>query len=144
MKISFDLDDTLIPTSVNFETEKRNIIQRLFGIEKLRKGTKTLFKEIEKNNEIYIYTTSFRTISRIYLMFLSYGIFPKKVINQNIHKRNVNKSVSKYPPEFGIDIHVDDSEGVKIEGERFGFKTIIISKEDKNWGENILKYLKYN
>jgi hypothetical protein len=47
--------------------------------------------------------------------------------------------MSKYPPAFGFDVHVDDSRGVGIEGERHGFKTIIVAVDDKNWDNSILK-----
>ena len=40
---------------------------------------------------------------------------------------------------FHIDIHIDDSQGVKMEGEKYGFKTIIISETDENWTQTILK-----
>ncbi|MBO9699743.1 MAG: hypothetical protein J7604_05990 [Sporocytophaga sp.] len=48
---------------------------------------------------------------------------------------------SKFPPSFDIDIHVDDSPGLKIEGDRFQFKTIIIHESDKNWVNTILNSL---
>lgn len=44
MIISFDLDDTLIPGVKKFETEKRSVFQKLFGIEKIRLGTIELMK----------------------------------------------------------------------------------------------------
>jgi hypothetical protein len=31
------------------------------------------------------------------------------------------------------------SPGLKIEGERYNFKTIIVDEHDKNWGHTILK-----
>ncbi|WP_289659606.1 hypothetical protein [Flavobacterium panacagri] len=39
---------------------------------------------------------------------------------------------------FNIDIHIDDSLGVKTEGEKFGFQTIIIHEMDENWIQKIL------
>ena len=145
MIISFDLDDTLISKS-KFELEKETVIHKLFGIESIRIGTIKLFKELRaKNHKIYIYTTSFRSKARIKLMFYSYGIPVDFVINQQKHEIEVTKSgknVSKYPPKFGIDIHVDDSLGVEMEGEKYGFKTIIISEKDKNWTETILNRIK--
>jgi hypothetical protein len=70
-------------------------------------------------------------------MFLSYGIKVKKIINQQEHSRFVKIPSSKYPPKFYIDIHVDDSIGVQKEGEKYNFKTIIISKNKENWTEEI-------
>ncbi len=145
MIISFDLDDTLIPTTFKFEVEKQNILQRVFKIEKIRKGSLNLFKELERRKiSIYIYTTSFRSKTRIKLMFLSYGIKVKKIINQQEHSRIVKIPSSKYPPKFYIDIHVDDSIGVQKEGEKYNFKTIIISKNEENWTEEIFLKLETN
>ncbi|MBF4483321.1 hypothetical protein [Flavobacterium sp. CSZ] len=141
MILSFDLDDTLI--SNKFELEKTNFLQRILGIECLRKGTIDLFKELKKQkHQIYIYTTSHRSESRIKWMFYSYGIAVDYVINQQKHQqklRNTNIYSSKFPTVFNIDIHVDDSMGVEAEGKKYGFKTIIISETDKNWTQTILK-----
>lgn len=143
MIISFDLDDTLIPGTKTFETENQNLIQRLTGIERIRKGTIELFKELKsRGHNIYIYTTSFRPTLKTKLTFLSYGIPVDRVINQQCHDRELKENrtgCSKFPPAFGIDIHVDDSPGLKIEGEKFNFRTIIIDKNDLTWTVKILK-----
>lgn len=140
MIISFDLDDTLI--SNKFELEKPNLFQRFFGLERIRKGTIDLFKELKKQkHQIYIYTTSYRSESRIKWTFYSYGISVDFVINQQKHQREINEKdiyCSKFPPIFNIDIHVDDSIGVEMEGLKYGFKTIIISETDENWTQTIL------
>jgi hypothetical protein len=145
MKISFDLDDTLIPASKTFPTEEQNWLLRLFGIEKIRKGTIQLFKELKlSGHTIYIYTTSFRTMPKMLLTFHLYGIPVYRFINQGHHdkelKENRNRT-SKYPPAFGIDVHVDDLPGVKIEGERHNFKTIIIDPTDSNWTQTVIRQL---
>ena len=141
MIISFDLDETLISKS-KFKLEKTNLFQQLLGIEGIRKGTIDLFKEIKKQkHKIYIYTTSYRSESRIKWTFYSYGISVDYVINQQKHQKNISKrniNCSKFPPIFNIDIHVDDSIGVQMEGQKYGFKTIIISETDENWTQIIL------
>jgi hypothetical protein len=48
-------------------------------------------------------------------------------------------TASKNPKLFGIDIHIDDALGVGLEGEKFGFRIIIINPDDKDWIEKILK-----
>ena len=142
MIISFDLDDTLIPGTKTFDTEKQNLIQKLTGIEKIRMGTIELFKELRsRGHNIYIYTTSFRPILKAKLTFLSYGIPVDKVINQQCHDRELKENktrCSKFPPAFGIDIHIDDSPGLKIEGDKFNFRTIIIEEKDLTWTDKIL------
>jgi hypothetical protein len=45
---------------------------------------------------------------------------------------------SKYPPAFDIDLHVDDSEGVRMEGDEFGFRVVVVRPDDENWTERVL------
>lgn len=142
MIVSFDLDDTLIANN-KFDLEKVNLFQKLFKVERIRKGTLVLFKELKRRkHKIYIYTTSHRSVSRIMWTFYSYGVSIDYVINQQKHHKNMLKkkfSSSKFPPMFNIDIHVDDSIGVEVEGNKYDFKTIIISETDEDWIQTILK-----
>lgn len=143
MKISFDLDDTLIPGIKSFPTESQNWFQKLVGIERLRLGTPQLFSDLkQKGYSIGIYTTSFRSEFSIRLMFLTYGIYPDFVINQKVHNKVMNGRgiySSKYPPAFQIEIHVDDSKGVEIEGAKFQFRTIIIQEGKWEWTSEIIR-----
>ncbi len=130
MKISFDLDDTIVANQL-FEWERQTWLQRICGVEKIRMGTISLFKELRRRgHSICVYTTSYRSIGKIRFMFRSYGIPVDEIINQVVHEKKVRSgemTMSKYPPAFGIDVHVDDSRGVGMEGERYGFKTMIVS-----------------
>jgi hypothetical protein len=45
---------------------------------------------------------------------------------------------SKYPPAFGIDLHVDDSEGVAEEGRRHRFAVVVVSPRDPDWAARVL------
>ena len=145
MIISFDLDDTLIPGAKQFATEKRSIFQRLLGIEEIRVGTVELIKACQrKGHKVYIYTTSLRSVQKISWMFYTYGIRLDKVINVTLHDRmlsNKQSKPSKYPPAFGIDLHIDDAEGVELEGRRFNFRTMIIHPGNTHWTDDILKVL---
>jgi len=145
MIISFDLDDALIPGTKIFETEKQNLIQRLAGIEKIWLGTIKLFNELRsQRHSIYIYTTSLRPVLKTKLTFYAYGIPVDKVINQKYHDEELKENkgrCSKFPPAFGIDLHVDDSPGLRIEGERFDFKTVIIEEKDIDWTQTVLESL---
>lgn len=142
MRISFDLDDTIIST-VKFPLEKEFFWSKIIRAERIRLGTVKLFKQLRtQNHQIYVYTTSYRSKIKIKLMLLCYGIPVDFVINQYLHERRVikrGKNVSKFPPEFDIDIHIDDSLGVEMEGKKFGFKTIIISANNENWVNEILE-----
>lgn len=53
-------------------------------------------------------------------------------------RRRLLIGCSKYPPAFGIDMLVDDSPGVVLEGQRYGFRVIQISPEDEQWVKKVL------
>lgn len=141
MNISFDLDSTLIPNGKEFETEKRNGIAKLFGIEEIRKGTSELISNLQnQDHKIHIYTTSFRTKRKIRLTLKYYGIKVNRIINEKENRRvlkSLNINLSKYPPAFDFDLHIDDLKGVGLESERFNFKAIIVEPTDKNWTDII-------
>jgi hypothetical protein len=142
MKISFDLDDTLIAGAIPFDEESQNIIQKCLRMEKLRKGTLGLFQDLRaQGHEVCIYTTSLRSTFIIRLTFWLHGIYLRDIYNKTIHDRHIRgMSIhsSKYPPLFGIALHVDDSEGLRKEGEKYNFKTIIIKADDADWVNQVL------
>ena len=141
MNISFDLDDTLI---IHNSLKHRN--EKLLNGEYLRNGTIQLLKKLSKHHKIFIYTTSFRNPILVKLLFKLKGINIEKVINQSIHIEQMHKMKlenfpSKLPTAFGINLHIDDSQGVLYEGENFNFKTLIIDNDNENWDDEILKYV---
>lgn len=146
MNISFDLDNTLIPNGDIFETENLSKIAKIFGVEKLRKGTKELIFDLQKQgHKIHIYTTSYRPKNKIRLTFWYYGIKINRIVTQTENQRilkSLKINSSKYPKAFDFDIHIDDLKGVGIEGQRFNFKSIIINPLEKNWTEIIKKEIK--
>ena len=144
MRIAFDLDDTLIPASHRFPVEPPTyrLLAALLNAEKLRQGTRDIFRFCrERNWQVYIYTTSYRSPLYIRRLFWLYGIRLHGVINQARHNRSVTVRSTKYPPAFGIDYLIDDSEGVRIEGDRFRFKVICIKPADDAWTETIKQVL---
>jgi FMN phosphatase YigB (HAD superfamily) len=148
MIISFDLDDTLIPGTKTFPIEKLNWFQKILGVEPIRAGTIELMKLLKsQGHSICIYTTSFRSPLFIRLTFSSYGISIHQVINQEKHNMTLKERknlFSKYPPAFGIDLHIDDSLGVGLEGLKFKFKVIVIDEDDNNWVSKIQDFVNYN
>ena len=123
-------------------SERQNMLQRIIGLEKLRKGTIELIRYLQhERHQIFVYTTSYRSTAYIRLMFASYGIWLDSIINQNKHDRifkGSEKKYTKYPPAFGIDLHIDDSEGVAIEGERGSFKVLWIDASKELWVDDVL------
>ncbi|WP_196890104.1 HAD family hydrolase [Aureivirga sp. CE67] len=142
MIVSFDLDNTLIPYSNEFEVENEKLLGKIIGAEKIRKGTIKLFHKIEKKNcEIWIYTTSFRSKLKIKKTFAIYGLRPTKIINGELNNKTLELKkckASKNPNLFGINLHIDDLKGVAEEGEKYKFETLIIEPEELNWTEKIL------
>ncbi|MGI4867662.1 MAG: hypothetical protein ACRYFZ_27335 [Janthinobacterium lividum] len=43
----------------------------------------------------------------------------------------------KYPPQFGIDLLVDSSEGMRLEAEHYGFKMLVVSPTDSEWAAKV-------
>ena len=95
---------------------------------------------IRRRCEVWVYTTSYRPSLYVHSWFRCYGIPLQGVVNEARHDRVVGRcGPSKYPPAFGIDLHVDDSEGVAFEGKKHGFTVVIVSPGDDNWAERVLR-----
>lgn len=146
MRVSFDLDDTLFVNPAKFSTEKA--LPFPFGKlyrERLRLGTIALFKYLKENGiEAWIYTTSFRPERYIRGLFRCYGIRLCEIVNGERHAREVQKNSgealpSKYPGKYRIDLHIDDDISVKQNGDTYGFRVLIVSAEDGQWTEKIIK-----
>jgi hypothetical protein len=145
MRISFDIDDTLVCRNDGNRKERGwvpDFIHLWFG-ETLRRGTRTLFRELRRRGfSIWIYTTSVRTPIQIRMWLMLHGIRVDGVVNEERHRLALaggrfDRMPSKYPPAFDIDLHVDDSEGVKMEGDAHGFNVVIIQPDDEQW-ENVV------
>jgi hypothetical protein len=92
---------------------------------------------------VWIYTTSERTPFQIRLWLLLHGLRVDGIVNGERHRRELSgrkfsRLPSKYPPAFGIDLHVDDSEGVRMEGDQHGFRVVIVRLEDEDWAAKVL------
>ncbi len=145
MRISFDIDDTLICCDPNVPCEPDCVprLLRHWYNEPLRLGAKALMSELtQQGHSLWIYTTSGRTPSYLTRWLRFYGIPITEVVNQQRHERTVRleafkRRPSKYPPCFGIDLHIDDSEGVAMESRDHGFRTIIVSVNDSDWANHV-------
>lgn len=146
MRISFDLDDTLICYAGNVPAEPRPAWFRtlLAPREPMRLGTRELAGELKKLGwEIWVYTTSYRTPASIRRWMKGYGIDVTGIVNQTIHERKMamldGQAPSKHPRLFGIDLHVDDCDGVKLEGKWFGFDVVVVEPSDVGWTKKVLE-----
>ena len=140
MRIAFDLDNTLIRGEHDFalETPTRPFWAWLLGKEALRAGTGELCAYCRAQGwEVWVYTTSYRSAGYIRRLFWLHGIRLAGVVNQARHDREVTVRSTKYPPRFGIDLLIDDSEGVRLEGERYGFNVLVVSSLDAEWAAKV-------
>ena len=136
MRVAFDLDNTLIRNDFDFPLAKarRPFFQRLLQTESLRLGIRELFAFCrEQRWEVWIYTTSYRSPFHIRKMLWAYDLRADGIINQARHDKHVRVRSTKHPPTFGITALIDDSRGVQLEGERFGFNVIQIDPDNANW-----------
>ncbi|WP_245539558.1 HAD family hydrolase [Pontibacter roseus] len=129
------------PGETDFPTERRNVFQKLFGVERIRYKTSELFQHLKaQGHTVGIYTTSYRPKLKLRLHLLTYGINPDFIITEKENRQQLTKrqiNCSKYPPAFNIDLHIDDSPGVEQEGQTFSFQTIIIKKDDTDWLDKV-------
>lgn len=146
VRISFDLDDTLRCHRTDVVLEQGllpAVLCRFLG-EPLRRGTRDLMRKLRKEGwEVWVYTSSGPGPFQIRFWLALYGIRLGGVINETRHRRELaghrfSRLPSKYPPAFGIDLHVDDSEGVRMEGEQHGFQVVMIRADDENWTSKVI------
>jgi hypothetical protein len=147
MRISFDVDDTLVLRGHDVQPERGrfpSFINRWIG-EPLRSGTCSLVRELRRRGcSIWIYTSSGRTPFEIRLWLFLHGIRVDGIVNDERHRRKLagrtfSSLPSKYPPAFGIDLHIDDSEGVRMEGEQHGFRVVVVNPDDEHWTRTVLE-----
>ncbi len=146
IRVSFDVDDTLACLPHHSAAEHSRlpaVVHRWLG-EPLRTGTRTLTRELRRQGcSIWVYTSSGRTPSYIRRWLLLYGVHVDGVVNSVRHSQALSvhgfsNAPSKFPPAFGIDLHVDDSEGVRIEGNDYGFRVVVVRPDDENWAQRVI------
>jgi hypothetical protein len=146
IRVSFDVDDTLVCHGTGTCCETSYIpafIRRWLG-EPLRLGTVALVRELRRREcSVWIYTTSGRSSFYIRRWLLLHGIRVDGVVNSERHRQGLavygyTRLPSKFPPAFGIDLHVDDSEGVRMEGDAHGFRVVVVRPDDQHWTRRVL------
>jgi hypothetical protein len=144
MRIAFDLDGTIVPAPGSPMTiERLGLVARLISREHIREGTPRLLKELRRQGHgIWLYTTSLRSPARLRVWFASFGVRLDGIVNHARHRAvmaETSVACSKYPPAFGIDLLIDDAEGVTIEGEHLGFAVFRVAEDDASWCSRILR-----
>jgi hypothetical protein len=145
MRISFDVDDTLVCGPTVSVEQCVPWWCRWRYPELLRHGTRELMRELHRRgHRLWIYTTSYRPPGYLHRWFRRTGVRLEGVVNQDRHEQVVGRMTfrgyppSKYPPAFGIDLHIDDSEGVAIEGRQHGFRVLVVAPDDAEWVARVL------
>jgi hypothetical protein len=148
MRISFDLDDTLILKSLPGPCEE-SLPPRRPGEaneERLRKGTGDLLLALHAQGwEILIYSNSYRGKSEVAEWFAECGLPICGVVNQQLHDQkklemgSLDQRSAKFPPWFNVDLHVDDSLEVVADGRQFGFDVVRVQPDDVNWTQMVLQ-----
>lgn len=111
--------------------------------EPLRLGAVELMRSLKREgHSVWIYTTSYRSPTKIRLWLALYGVRIDGAINQtkqeHVRERaGIERHLLKYPPAFGIDLHVDDADDVEIEGRKRGYRSLTISPQDTEWTERV-------
>jgi hypothetical protein len=143
VRVSFDLDDTLV-CGCDVPAEPLGRLARWLARERLRLGTRVVFAELRALGfDVWIYTTSERSEGEIRRLFRWHGLRLGGVVNAARHHARVQRDrshpmPSKYPPKFQIALHVDDDPSVQQNGERFGFRVVLVSPRDDRWTEPVL------
>jgi hypothetical protein len=142
MRIAFDIDGTLTPLGDGqFSSVHLPFPMRMVFREPLREGAIQLMRELHADgHDLWIYTSSLRSKSYIYLWFLLFGIRLGGAINGDTHSSAVRDRParpSKFPPAFGIDLLIDDSAGVEIEGKAHGFTVLVVEPGDMDWAAKV-------
>jgi hypothetical protein len=139
MRISFDLDDTLIcyhPGAMHEPSRVRWWL-RPWVHEPLRLGAVALLAELAREHELWVYTTSHRHPWNVSWWLGCYGVRVQYVINQDRHERTFGRQGrSKDPGTFGIHLHIDDSWGVWLEN-RFERNVCVVLPNDPDWADKV-------
>ena len=142
MRIAFDIDGTLTPLGRSqFSSVHLPFPIRIVFREPLREGARQLMRELRADgHDLWIYTTSLRSKTYIHLWFLFFGIRLGGAINGDTRSSALSdRSVkpSKFPPAFGIDLLIDDSAVVEIEGNINGFTVLVVEPGDVDWASKV-------
>jgi len=145
MRVSFDLDEVLFVDPTTHKTEGRlSFPLCVIYKERLRLGTPALIHKLQKlGYEVWVYTSSYRSINYIKGLFWWYGVKFDGIINAQRHLEEVQKNSArilpqKVPSRYKISLHIDDETVICSYGREFGFDTYQLDAEDDEWKEKVI------
>ena len=144
MRVSFDLDEVLFVDPKRFEIEPPpRGLAGIFYKERLRKGTVELMHRLQSEGfEIWVYTSSYRSVQYITNLFRQYDIRFDGIVNAQRHEREVQREhrqrlPQKMPSYFRISLHIDDEENIVRSSRSFGFRSLKVCEPDDQWAEKV-------
>lgn len=145
MRISFDLDEVLFVNPKTHKTEHELPIPfRALYKERLRAGAPELIRTLQKMGfEVWVYTSSFRSIYYIQGLFRHYGVKFNGIINGERHLKEVQKDRAeilpqKVPNMYRISLHIDDEAVICSYGREYGFDAYQLDADDDKWTEKVI------
>ena len=149
MRISFDLDETLTTSRLAEAEPGQAWWGWFFFQEPLRRGTRNLLKNLRsQGHEVWIYTSSVRSVTTISWWFASYGITLDGIVNERLSRPALKAAAqegilaSKYPPYFDIDIHIDDDPNLVRDLQGTSCIPILVDRNDLQWIAALMGKLK--
>ncbi len=152
LRISFDLDDTLVVYGDAAPCEPCRIpfLLRLYLRDPLRAGSRDLLHSLhDRGVEIWVYTTSRRSEFAIRLWWW-FNRLPRLsgVVNQARHEQamrrlGVANPPTKLPGHWQIDVHVDDSDGVRQEqSAHHAVRVVVVAPTDEMWATKVVDVIR--
>ena len=145
MRISFDLDEVLFVSPATHKTEAPLPfpLNRIYT-ERLRLGTPDLIRKLQSSgDQVWVYTSSFRSEKYIRGLFRCYGVKLDGIVNGQRHLREVQRDHSetlpqKLPNHYRISLHIDDEEIICVNGRQYGYEVYRLEAQDDDWKEKII------
>ena len=145
MRVSFDLDEVLFVSPLTNKTEPElpfplNCIFR----ERLRLGAPELIRKLQDEGfEVWVYTSSFRSIRYIQHLFYWYGVTFDGIVNATRHMKEVQRNhkemlPGKMPNHYRISLHIDDETVVANNGKQYGFNVYQLDQQDEQWARSVM------
>lgn len=148
LAIAFDLDGTLLTEGYGeFPTEPSGFLTSCLLPEPLRRGTIPLLRSLQRQGaSVGIYTASRRNALRVWLRFALSGVFLRRVVNDKAHQKQVKRGMIpagliKYPPAFGFDLLIENEPHIAHDGERHGFRVVLLAPNEPHWQACVLAQL---
>ena len=140
MRISFDLDEVLFVNPKTHKTEPELPIPfRALYKERLRAGAPELINTLQGMGfEVWVYTSSFRSINYIQGLFKRYGVKFDGIVNADRHLKEVQQNRSEILPQKVPNRYIDDEAVICSYGREYGFDAYQLDADDDEWKEKVI------